>query len=51
MSNHAIASYETDVRPYMDIWQSVYDLRHSTPENDEPEERTGWLKSILKRLP
>ena len=50
MSNHAIASYETDVRPYVDIWQSVYDLMHSTPENDKPEEKMDWLKSILKRL-
>ena len=30
MSNHAIQSYETEVKPYVDIWQIQYDIKTAT---------------------
>ncbi|MCZ4065598.1 hypothetical protein NB636_04275 [Oxalobacter aliiformigenes] len=44
MSNHAIDSYDTDVRPYVDIWQSVSDRMVAARQNSEPDGKTGWQK-------
>ena len=49
MSNHTIDSYDMDVRPYVDIWQSVSDRIAAARQNSEPDGKTGWLKSTWRK--
>lgn len=49
ISNHTIDSYDMDVRPYVDIWQSVSDRIAAARQNSEPDGKTGWLKSTWRK--
>ena len=49
MSNHTIDSYDMDVRPYVDIWQSVSNRIAAARQNSGPDGKTGWLKSTWRK--
>lgn len=50
MSNREITCYETEVLPYVTIWQSVFDQMKSLQPEEEPQEETGWWKSVFRKL-
>ena len=50
MSNSRIEDYETDVLPYVKIWQTTFDLMKQEPEVAKLQEKTSWWKSFLPKL-
>ncbi len=50
MSNIRIEDYETDVLPYVKIWQTTFDQMKLESETLEPPEKTSWWKSFLQKL-
>lgn len=49
MSNRKIASYETDVGPYVDVWTLTFERMKSAPQEEKPREKSGW-KSVWRKL-
>ena len=50
MSNRKITSYETDVQPYVAVWQAAFDAMKGEEPAVENRERPGWWKSLLRKL-
>ena len=50
MSNRKIASYETDVKPYVALWQAAFDAMKGVEQAVENRERPGWWKSFWRKL-
>ena len=49
MSNRPIASYETDVQPYVEIWQSAFDRINEAAQQAEPLETPNWWRSLWRK--